>query len=205
MNRLITLYILILIITFIQNYWLQGFTALLSIFSIFLLILFSQDKRWFENELYNKKGLKKVFLSILISLLALFLLQTLWNLTPITASKGLLKIQLKDWDSLIILSLNIFFFCLIEELIFRGYFQEEIKKMSQVLPKPLSIFYQLLIPAILFSLMHFFKMGFACLIILIPGIIFGALKYYSGNIYAAVISHLIFNFYYESLALPKPF
>ena len=77
--------------------------------------------------------------------------------------------------------------------------------MSQKLPSTLSIFYQIMIPAILFSLMHIFEMGPSCLIILIPGIIFGCLKYYSSNLYAAIGSHLIFNFYYFSLVSPRPF
>ena len=204
MQRVIFLYLSILFLTGIQNYYSLS-TSFLSILSIILIIFFGGNKYWLEDQLSNKSGLNKVFLSVIYSLLAVCLLHLLWNYLPVTAKFGILKVQGIQWDRFFLSALNIAAFCLIEELVFRGYFQEEIKKLSQQLPLTLCVFYQIMIPAILFSLMHCFKMGFACTIILIPGIFFGCLKYYSGNIYAAFCSHLIFNLYHEVLVAPKPF
>lgn len=204
MIKVVVLYLSIFTLTGFQKYYPQS-SSYLSGLSILLIVFFNGDKYWLETELNNKKGLKRVFLSIGFSLLALGLFHYLWNYIPVTAKFGILKLQGVEWDNFFIPTLNIAVFCMIEELIFRGYFQEEIKKMTQKLTAKSSAFCQIMIPAILFSLMHYFNMGIACMIILIPGIIFGCLKYYSGNIYAGFCSHLIFNLYHQALLSPKPF
>ena len=179
--------------------------SILSILPLFFVSFIYKEKGWFEKELFNSSNFLKVSLSIALSLICVVLFHQIWNNLSQTSHYGILIFQLQEFNNLILLILNLTFFCVIEELLFRGFFQEEIKKMSQKLPSTLSIFYQIMIPAILFSLMHIFEMGPSCLIILIPGIIFGCLKYYSSNLYAAIGSHLIFNFYYFSLVSPRPF
>ena len=200
------IYISLFVLTGIQNTLSNSFlSSILSVFSILLITIFAQDKQWMEKELYNRLGLKRVFLSIILSILCVLTFHLLWDKFFSTVKFRLLKIQGVDFFDLMLMVLSMAFICLIEELIFRGYFQEEFKKRSQHLSLKLSAFYQIMTPAILFALMHFFNMGPSCIIILIPGVIFGCLKYYSSNIYASASSHFIFNLYYISLMEPRPF
>lgn len=203
MKKLIIIYLSILLITCLQVFFLQGFiNSLLSVGTVALIIFTHEDKHWLEKVLYNRMGIGRVLVALVLSVILVVTFHLLWNALPYTSQRGKLIFQLKEWDSLILLMFNIIFLALIEELIFRGYFQEEIGKMFQKPSKVLSVICQIAIPGLLFSLLHVFKMGPACLIIFVPGVIFGCLKYYSGNIYASLGSHIIFNAYY--LILLKP-
>lgn len=207
MKKITIIYLLIFLLTALQVYVLQGFmSSIVSITSVVLIVFIHEDKQWLEKVLYKRPFLGRIFVSFGLSLLLVFIFHFLWNTLPFTAERGKLIIQLKEWDSLILLMLNIIFLGLIEELIFRGYFQEEIGQMFQKSSQTLGIFCQIAIPALLFSLLHVLKMGPACLIILLPGLIFGCLKYYSGSIYASLGSHIIFNaYYFIFLKPPVPF
>lgn len=214
MITLIFAYFFLLLITFLQiligsnathSSWLLGLLVpFLSIGSVFGIVALSKDKNWVEKELYNSRGWWRVLFGVVLSFLVVGVFHLLWNKLAVSYGYTPLIFQLKEVNLIVTLVMQLSFYSLIEELLFRGFFQEEINKMVKHLPLSLSLFYQILIPTLLFCLMHCFKMGLGCLVIIVPSLFFGLLKYHSKNIYAAFGSHLIFNLYY-SMIIGAPF
>lgn len=181
------------------------FNSILSIVSMLLIILFHSEKNFLDKLYFDSLAKIKLLNSCLISIVLLCLFHLVYNYCCSLFGYLPLQFQFLQLLPIINLGVNILFYSIIEETIFRGYIQGEIYQMTNKLPFSLNTFYTIFVPALLFSLMHFFKMGPSCFIIVIPGILFGALKLYSGTIYSAIFAHFIFNFYYFNLLEPKPF
>lgn len=177
---------------------------LLSVCSIIFIVWFTKDRLWVEREMYNNQGWWGVLIGALGSIIAVILFHLLWNNFVVNFGYLPLKFHLKEFNIIVTLMIHLSFYCLIEEMLFRGYFQEEVKRLSKHLPLGLSLFYQVIIPTVLFTIMHFFKMGLGCLLIVVPSLYFGLLKYHTRNIYSAIGAHLIFNLYHGSL-MEAPF
>lgn len=176
----------------------------LSVCSIVFIVWVSKDRTWVEKELYNRQGWWRVLFGIVASFMAVGLFHLFWNTIASSYGYSPIIFQLKETKVIVTLIIHLSFYCLIEELLFRGYFQEEVKKMLKHLPLDLSLFYQILIPTLMFAVMHSFKMGLGCLLIIVPSLCFGLLKHHSNNIYSAVGAHLVFNLYY-SMLVKAPF
>lgn len=206
MNRLVVFYPFLLFLIWLQSLQLfPFFSGFIHYLPVFFILFIEKDSFFLHKWMFLNIQVKRAFYFSLLSLFLLFLTHLALSFYMQKQFSVPLQIQLFNIYFIISLCINVFFNAFAEEIIFRGYLQDEIEKMVCDFSKTTQLFLVVLIPAILFAFAHVFKMGLACFLILIPGIYFGVLKYYSKTILTSLFAHCIFNVYYYLLQDPKPF
>ncbi len=163
----------------------------LAIYSFLLPILFEKKNRfnWIDREIKKEFLGRSLLVGVVgsfIALLAFYLyLSVFYDIELQFGAKGRFFV-------------GTIMFAITEELLFRGYFFEKIKELTNRYSTELNGFYTVFGSSLLFAVMHVFEGVPKALLVFIPGLFFGLLKWKTNHMAGSCVAHIFFNVFYLS-------